>query len=320
MSKTGKELEEAKILSKSIIRYNNLKGHKRFDRLTGITVETFDSLCQILRRKPIMYESGWKVKTVSFEDQVLVFLLKMRLNLTFDFLSILFQKNRGTITNVFYTFLYSFYYTFYQDVMDVIPSLNKVRPSCPDSFKNFSNCRTVIDCDEFFVEPSKILSVKCATYSNYKNRNTFKILIAIAPNGSIVFVSDCYGGSTSDKCIVLHSKFLDKLEIGDMVLADKGFLLHDVMPDGVSLVTPDYLVNEQFTVQQVNRNKQISSARVHVERAIQRMRVFRIISLLPPYLRVRSSVLLKVAGFLANCMPPLMQENIGKQRRKRKKL
>jgi hypothetical protein len=105
-----------------------------------------------------------------------------------------------------------------------------------------------------------------------------------------------------------------------MVLADKGFLLHDVMPDGVSLVTPDYLVNEQFTVQQVNRNKQISSARVHVERAIQRMRVFRIISLLPPYLRVRSSVLLKVAGFLANCMPPLMQENIGKQRRKRKKL
>jgi hypothetical protein len=205
--------------------------------------------------------------------------------------------------------------------MGTIPTLSKVRTSFPEAFKSFPNCRIIIDCAEFLIDPSKKLSHRCATFSNYKKRNTFKNLIGIAPNGTIVYVSECYGGSTSDKAIVVHTKFLDDFDIGDMVMADKGFLLHDIMPQGVSLVTPDYLVNEQFSKDQVRKNKLISSARVHVERAIQRMRVFRIIAMLPSYLRSHASVILKVVGFLANCMPPLMQESIGKEKkRKRRKL
>jgi len=39
----------------------------------------------------------------------------------------------------------------------------------------------------------------------------------------ISFLSKCYGGRTSDSFITYDSGFLEKLEPGDEVLADKGF-------------------------------------------------------------------------------------------------
>ena len=47
-----------------------------------------------------------------------------------------------------------------------------------------------------------------------------------------VFVSECYPGSTTDKEIVVDSGILNKLVVGDNVMADKGFLIHDILPEG----------------------------------------------------------------------------------------
>lgn len=46
------------------------------------------------------------------------------------------------------------------------------------------------------------------------------------------FCSSAYPGSTTDKEIVVASGVLDQLRTGDNVMADKGFLLLDVLPDG----------------------------------------------------------------------------------------
>ena len=53
------------------------------------------------------------------------------------------------------------------------------------------------------------------------------MLVAIAPNGTIMFVSDGFEGSISDKAIVNQSGFLDYTEVGDLVLADRGFLIKE---------------------------------------------------------------------------------------------
>jgi hypothetical protein len=49
---------------------------------------------------------------------------------------------------------------------------------------------------------------------------TVKSLIGIAPNGSIVYVSDLFEGSISDRAIIEKSGFLDKINPGDLILAD----------------------------------------------------------------------------------------------------
>ena len=63
-----------------------------------------------------------------------------------------------------------------------------------------------------------------STFSTYKNKNTVKVLIGIMPSGPVIFISDCYEGLVSDKKLVQISGLLEKLEPGDEIMADKGFL------------------------------------------------------------------------------------------------
>ena len=68
------------------------------------------------------------------------------------------------------------------------------------------------------------------TNSSYRHRNTWKILVGVAPNGVITFVSKAYPGPTSDKKIVEHSEVLKQMVPGDLILADKGFLIKNLLP------------------------------------------------------------------------------------------
>ena len=58
--------------------------------------------------------------------------------------------------------------------------------------------------------------------------NSFKVIVGVAPNGVITYVSRLYPGSISDKAIVQQSGLLNHLTAGDMILADKGFLIQDI--------------------------------------------------------------------------------------------
>ena len=53
-----------------------------------------------------------------------------------------------------------------------------------------------------------------------------------APNGSVTFVSSLFQGSVSDKEITRQSGILNLLEEGAEVMADKGFLIEDLLKKG----------------------------------------------------------------------------------------
>jgi hypothetical protein len=52
--------------------------------------------------------------------------------------------------------------------------------------------------------------------------------VSVTPTGAISYVSKAFGGRTSDKVITQRSGYLDKLEHGNQVLADREFtdMLH----------------------------------------------------------------------------------------------
>lgn len=64
--------------------------------------------------------------------------------------------------------------------------------------------------------------------------------MGISPTGVVTFLSKLWGGgNASDKQIVKESGLLDLLEKGDSVIADKGFLIQDLLdPLGVTLNMP----------------------------------------------------------------------------------
>ena len=91
------------------------------------------------------------------------------------------------------------------------------------------------------VSTPSLMSHQSATYSTYRGMNSFKVLIGVAPNAVITFVSNLYPGSTSDKEIVRNSGLLNQMESGDLYLADKGFLIQDIVPKRVSVSIPPFL-------------------------------------------------------------------------------
>ena len=150
-------------------------------------------------------------------------------------------------------------------------------PSC---FKeDYPSTRCVIDATEIFIEQPFSPTAQQLTFSNYKNHNTFKALIGITPSGAISYISSLYGGCISDRQLTILCGILDRLEPGDSIMADKGFLIADLLqPIGVSLNIPPLKLSEQFSEAEMLETQRIASVRIHVERAIGRVKTFRILS------------------------------------------
>ena len=81
------------------------------------------------------------------------------------------------------------------------------------------------------------------SYSSYKHHCTFHVLVGIAPNDTIIFVSDAYEGAISDNEMYVRSQLATLLLPGDMLMADRGFIIKDnLFNHGVNLNIPPFLM------------------------------------------------------------------------------
>lgn len=138
--------------------------------------------------------------------------------------------------------------------------------------------------------------------------NTLKGLIGVAPNGVITYCSALYPGSTSDRQIVQHCGISEKLHAGDLILAGKGFLLRDILPPGVHINIPPFLTSPQFTPAEVERTQCIARARIHVERAIKRVKGYNILNFIPKTLYPNASKIFQLCSAFVNFQNPLIKE------------
>ena len=67
--------------------------------------------------------------------------------------------------------------------------------------------------------------------SVYKDYTTFKALVGITPYGAAFFLSTLYTGYISDKEITKRSSILSLLEEGDEVMADKVFIISQLLSE-----------------------------------------------------------------------------------------
>eukprot|EP00795_Rhopilema_esculentum_P003578 gene3578-12016_t len=177
-----------------------------------------------------------------------------------------------------------------------------------NEFSLFTNCRIIVDCTDIEVARPSLMSNQSASYSTYRGMNSFKVLVGVAPNGVITFVSSLYPGSILDKEIVNKSGLLSKMETGDLIVADKGFLIHDMVPSGFSVNIPPFLQHGKFTESKAAATKNIARCRIHVERVNARLKDFKILGFVPPYLRSRIDTIFQLCAALVNLQLPLIKE------------
>ncbi|XP_029348362.1 uncharacterized protein LOC103310650 [Acyrthosiphon pisum] len=309
-----KENEQLKLKMSSIsecLSYELISSNDELIKLyTGLpNSKIFDLLMVICENIEINYYLKWKVENISMHDQLLITLMKLRLNLPHVDLGQRFKCSQATITNIFMTWIHILYENIFLVFMSKIPSKNKNKLCLPNSFSTFTNCRIILDCTEIKTDTTRVSMVtQKATFSSYKHYHTLKTLIGVAPNGVVTFVSDFFPGSTSDKTITLKSGVLSQLEPGDLILADKGFLIRDILPPNVYLNIPPFLDTPQFTPEQVLLTETIAKARIHVERAIQRIKCYRILDHIPTSLLSQADYVFKVVASLTNFQYPLIKE------------
>jgi len=108
--------------------------------------------------------------------------------------------------------------------------------------------------------------------------------------------------------VTLKSGLLEKLVAGDLIIADKGFLIRDILPQGVSLNIPPFLDTPQFTPNQVIQTEVIAKARIHIERAIQRIKCYSIINFIPYTMLKQAETIFQLVSALTNLQLPLIKE------------
>ena len=172
---------------------------------TGLpTKEVFQIVVSYASRfkDSLSYYAGWRVESIIFEDQILITLMKLRQNYTNLHIAQLFSCSVATISNVVTTFVHVLHNILFDDLMTTIPSREKNKLCSPSSFSMFTSCRIVIDCTDIEIAAPSLMSQQNATYSNYRGMNSFKVIVGVAPNAVITYVSKLYPESISDKEIV----------------------------------------------------------------------------------------------------------------------
>ncbi|XP_065884580.1 uncharacterized protein [Dysidea avara] len=252
-------------------------------------------------------KTGRDYKLPLFE-QLFLTLVRLRLNDPELDLAIRFGLSQSCVSRIIATWINLLYHSL--KGLERFPPWHIVQKYMPVAFKEqYPNTRLVIDCTEFGIERPSSLVTQATTFSSYKNKNTVKVMIGIIPSGAVVFVSPTYEGSISDKKLVEQSGLLDKLEVGDEIMADKGFDIQDLLaPLGVKLNIPPFLSsNSQFSSEDVMRTKKIAKLRIHVERAIGRIKEFRILQS-PICATMWDSIneIIYICAMLCNFSPPLV--------------
>ena len=262
------------------------------------------------------FKRGSKPK-LNPEDELFMILVWLKNAFPLYHLSWLFKIPASTVSRHLISWVNFLYFKL--GSIPIWPSKEEILETMPTSFKKtYPNTRCIIDCTELFCQSPSSLNTQSCLHSSYKNYVTYKGLVAIAPSGAVIFVSQLYDGSISDKEIMNRSGFLKKelWSDGDSVMADRGFTIHNELARvGVSLNIPAFLGGRDYlTEAEVKASQTIAFVRLHVERVIQRIKTYSIIrNKIPLTLHGSINQIWTVICLLTNLAPPVIDESNKKE-------
>ena len=245
-------------------------------------------------------------RKLTFLDEFLLVLMRLKAGLFVPDLADRFGISTSLVSRICITWINLLYH----ELKDLFPfpTQELVRKNMPKEFAQYATTRIILDCTELFIQRPSAMLAQSETWSDYKHHNTWKLLVGVTPNGQVTFLSDLWGGRVSDKQITRESGVLDLLQVGDNVMVDRGFDISAIVPTGITVNMPPFLAGrDQMTAAETEETMSIASVRIHVERAIGRIKTYHILDgTLPNTLSPYATQIATVCGFLTNFLPPLL--------------
>lgn len=248
-------------------------------------------------------------RALSVENEFFMVLCRLKVGLLEDDLAVRFGICQSVVSQIVNTWIRFMFFRFKE--LDVFPSKEIVKLHMPECFiKKYSSTTLIIDATEIYIEKPNNPEAQQLTFSSYKNTNTLKALVGIVPKGAISFVSTLFGGSISDKELTQKSGLLDKLQHGDCIMADRGFNIQEMLASkGVKVNVPPFMnPTGQFEENELLETRRIATLRIHVERAMERIKNYHILDFIPITLCTNGLIdmIFFVCAMLSNFQPPLV--------------
>lgn len=284
-------------------KLNSWTGLPSFDLLNAIEDCLYTAFPDILTTS--------KLNRCSVRERIVLCFVKLKTNMSFVCLADLFNVSNDTVTRVFGQMI-----TFLSQALKPLiyfPTVEENKANMPIAFRKYGyqNVRSIIDCSEVKVQAMKCTNCRISTYSPYKKDYTMKFMMNITPGGFISHISDVYSGKASDKFIFIEEKLIEKFDCpNDAIMVDKGLMIEDeVIEHELTLVRPSFFRSEmeQFEEEETIKNTRIASLRVHVERALQRVKIFAVMTDRMEYnLHPYVNEILVVVAAVANLTRPIL--------------
>ena len=240
-------------------------------------------------------------------EEFFLTMVRLRLGLMEQDLAYRFGISQPTVSRIINTWI-NFIYLKLKEI-PIWPPKDLMLANMPQKFREcYPTTRVILDATEIYIEQPDLPELQQMTFSNYKNDNTFKGIVGISPDGVVTFVSSLYPGCISDKDLTKRCGILDLLEPGDSVMADRGFDINeDLIIRGVGLNVPPFMRGkQQLSETEVVTTRRIASLRIHVERAMGRIKSYHIFDrALPATMTNIADRIFFVCCVLTNFQPPL---------------
>ncbi|XP_057290156.1 uncharacterized protein LOC130612824 [Hydractinia symbiolongicarpus] len=200
-----KRIKEQNIVIKALASHRRMclispYVRRRWRRLKRSTSNTTRNL----KKDPKLF--GPKRKLCS-TDEFLMMLIKLRVGLFNKDLADRFEISVGSVTSIVSTWIKAS--SAVLSLLIFLPQQRSVVNTRPPRFQSMPDLFAILDGTEFFIQTPKNPALQKLTWSDYKHHNTLKVLVCIAPNSTITFISKAYGGSISGKELTIRSEFLD---------------------------------------------------------------------------------------------------------------
>ena len=261
----------------------------------------------VSREQPHQWQYSRKLDP---KNQLFLLLVRLRHNLKVEDLAFRFGISASSVSRYLTTWLCFLHHHLKE--LDWSPSVEQVVGTLPHSFREkYPNTYAIIDGREIFIHTTSDLHMQSSTWSQYKHHNTAKFLVACTPNGAISYISPVFVGSISDIELTRTSGFLTTLEgkPGISIMADRGFTIKDMLKElNTELNLPPFMEGRrQLPPEEVQEGRKIASLRIHVERAIGRLKNFAIFNeVIPLNLARLINQIVLVCAFLSNFQPALV--------------
>ncbi|XP_058807524.1 uncharacterized protein LOC131673508 isoform X2 [Phymastichus coffea] len=273
---------------------------------TGINFKLLNKLTELVSE---VEANSSRKYNIPAKNRIVICLCKLRINLSFACLGMLFGMSQQLCASSFFAMLRTLSHLLEKTIY--WPKTEELIKNLPECFQSFKQTRVILNCSETQVEKQRCFNCQQKLMEDSVKDEAIKLVLGIAPSGLIIFKSNIFYSQSSSVSVFTQTNIMDKFDpLREAIMADKTLNIEaECAEHNITLIKlPKLGKKKQFSKQEVELIKNISTARIHVDRTLHRFKMYKIMQTkvhwrILPYLDEVCTVIAGIVN-LKNPIPP----------------